>query len=139
MVDHVAKLAIDVVVISILPPIAPRDARLLWKRLRSRYPELPIIVGFWSGSAVIEPLMPPEHDSATKIATKLSEAVALVRSLAAQRRPVDSNAPQETRAAAGYAPSPPSASGIWPKQLVHRAGRTVLCARMIFFCPTVAN
>ena len=101
VVDHVAKLAIDVVVISILPPIAPRDARLLWKRLRSRYPELPIIVGFWSGSAVIEPLMPPEHDSATKIATKLSEAVALVRSMAAQRRPVDSNPPQETRAAAG--------------------------------------
>ena len=101
VVDHVAKLAIDVVVISILPPIAPRDARLLWKRLRSRYPELPIIVGFWSGSAVIEPLMPPEHDSATKIATKLSDAVALVRSLAAQRRPVDVNPPQETRAAAG--------------------------------------
>ncbi len=101
VVDHVAKLAIDVVVISILPPIAPRNARLLWKRLRSRYPELPIIVGFWSGSAVIEPLMPPEHDSATKIATKLSDAVALVRSLAAQRRPVDVNPPQETRAAAG--------------------------------------
>jgi predicted PurR-regulated permease PerM len=101
VVDHVAKLGIDVVVISILPPIAPRDARLLWKRLRSRYPELPIIVGYWSGSAVIEPLMPPEHDSATKIATKLSDAVALVRSLAAQRRPVDVNPPQETRAAAG--------------------------------------
>jgi hypothetical protein len=101
VVEHVAKLAIDVVVISILPPIAPRDTRLLWKRLRSRYPELPIIVGFWSGSAVIEPLAPPEHDAATRVVAKLSEAVAVVRSMAAQRRLVDFNPPPEPRVAAG--------------------------------------
>jgi predicted PurR-regulated permease PerM len=101
VVDHVAKLGIDVVVISILPPIAPRDTRLLWKRLRSRYPELPIIVGFWSGSAVIEPLAPPDHDSATKVATKLSEAVTLVRSMAAQQKIADLNSPKEPRVAAG--------------------------------------
>ena len=48
VLDRVAKLASDVVVISILPPIAPRDSRLLWKRLRHRYPNLPIIVGYWN-------------------------------------------------------------------------------------------
>jgi hypothetical protein len=95
VVDHVAKLSIDVVVISILPPIAPRDTRLLWKRLRGKYPELPIIVGFWSGSAIIEPLLPPTQDSATRVATKLSDATALVRSMAAQRKLSEFDAPQD--------------------------------------------
>jgi hypothetical protein len=95
VVDHVAKLAIDVVVISILPPIAPRDSRLLWKRLRGKYPDLPIIVGFWSGDAVIDPLLPPAHDGATRVATKLSHAVALVRSMAAQRKLHESDSPQD--------------------------------------------
>jgi hypothetical protein len=62
---------------------------------------LPIIVGFWSGSAVIEPLAPPEHDAATRVVAKLSEAVAVVRSMAAQRRLVDFNPPPEPRVAAG--------------------------------------
>jgi hypothetical protein len=101
VVEHVAKLASDVVVISILPPIAPRDTRLLWKRLRSRFPELPIIVGFWSGGAVIESLVPPEHDPGTRVVTKLSEAVELVRVMAAQRRIADQAAEQEHRIAAG--------------------------------------
>ncbi|HEY3391367.1 MAG TPA: AI-2E family transporter, partial [Lacipirellulaceae bacterium] len=34
LVDRVATTASDLVVISILPPISPRDSRLLWKRLR---------------------------------------------------------------------------------------------------------
>jgi predicted PurR-regulated permease PerM len=84
LVDRVAKTASDVVVISILPPISPRDSRLLWKRLRSRYPDLPIIVGFWSAAGGQEPLAPPEDDSATKVATTLGEAVRLVRTSAAQ-------------------------------------------------------
>jgi hypothetical protein len=100
VVDHVAKLAIDVVVISILPPIAPRDTRLLWKRLRGHYPDLPIIVGFWNGSAAIEPLVPPEHDAVTRVAVKLSDAVATVRSMAAQRKLVDIVPPPEPRVAA---------------------------------------
>ena len=74
----------DIVVISILPPITPRDSRLLWKRLRTRYPDLPIVVGFWTASNAKELLAEPEEDSASKVATKLSEAVAAVRSIAAQ-------------------------------------------------------
>jgi predicted PurR-regulated permease PerM len=83
MVDRVAMTASDVVVISILPPIAPRDSRLLWKRLRARYPDLPIIVGFWNCPANQRP-MPPDEDEATKVACTLSEAVALVRVAVAQ-------------------------------------------------------
>jgi predicted PurR-regulated permease PerM len=101
VVDHVAELASDVVVISILPPIAPRDSRLLWKRLRMKYPDLPIIVGYWHGSGAMEPLAPPEHDAATKIAATLTEAMALVRAMAAQRRLAETGPPHEAPLAAG--------------------------------------
>ena len=48
VVDRVADSNSDIVVISIVPPIRSRESRLLWKRLRSRYPHLPIVVGFWA-------------------------------------------------------------------------------------------
>jgi predicted PurR-regulated permease PerM len=99
LVDRVAKTASDLVVISILPPISPRDSRLLWKRLRSRYPNLPIVVGFWGAGANPESLAPPEEDRATKIATTLAEAVTLVRTSAAQLKLVDQTASHETRTA----------------------------------------
>ena len=83
MVDRVTTSDIDIVVISILPPIAPRDSRLLWKRLRSRYPNLPIVVGCWTASNANEILAEPVEDSASKVVTKLSEAAAAVRSIAA--------------------------------------------------------
>jgi len=99
LVDRVAKTASDVVVISILPPISPRDSRLLWKRLRSRYPDLPIVVGFWGAGADQESLAPPAEDSATKVATTLAEAVTLVRTSAAQLKLVEKDVSHETRTA----------------------------------------
>jgi predicted PurR-regulated permease PerM len=101
VVDHVAKLASELVVISILPPIAPRDSRLLWKRLRNRYPNLPIIVGYWNHAQSTEPLDPPEGDAQTKIATTLAEAVAMVRSTAAQLQSTGHEPPREIHSAAG--------------------------------------
>jgi hypothetical protein len=86
MVDRVASSESDVVVISVLPPIRPRDSRLLWKRLRQRYPDLPIVVGYWLGKNVTESLLPPQGDESSKVAATLSEAVSLVRSAAAQVR-----------------------------------------------------
>jgi hypothetical protein len=86
IVDHVGKSECDLVVISILPPIRPRESRLLWKRLRQRFPELPIIVGYWIG-AEADGTMPRLHaDESSKLATTLAEAVRLVRSTTAQRR-----------------------------------------------------
>lgn len=82
VVERVADSACDLVVISIVPPIRPRDSRLLWKRLRDRYPDLPIVVGFWSGSEHHEGVLEPELQS--KVATTLSHAVAQVRALAEQ-------------------------------------------------------
>jgi predicted PurR-regulated permease PerM len=84
MVDRVAASEIDIVVISVLPPIAPRDSRLLWKRLRTRYPKLPIVVGFWTAASDKEALAEPVEDSASRVVTTLAEAVAVVRGMAAQ-------------------------------------------------------
>lgn len=85
VIDRVAASESDLVVISVLPPIRPRDSRLLWKRLRQRYPDLPIVVGYWIGADDKSSLPRPEHDEANKIATTLAEAVSLVRTTAAKR------------------------------------------------------
>jgi hypothetical protein len=84
LVDRVAESKCELVVISIVPPIGPRDTRLLWRRLRHHFPELPIVMGFWSGAASHDDLGLSESDSATKIATTLAEAVTLTRAMAAQ-------------------------------------------------------
>jgi predicted PurR-regulated permease PerM/methylmalonyl-CoA mutase cobalamin-binding subunit len=99
LVDRVETTASDVVVISILPPISPRDSRLLWKRLRGRYPDLPIIVGFWNSTGAKQSLLPPDNDTVTKVATTLAEAITLVRNAAAQLKSADSDSAQESRTA----------------------------------------
>jgi hypothetical protein len=47
LVELIADQKIDIAVISIMPPLPPRYSRLLCSRLRSRHPELPIVVGYW--------------------------------------------------------------------------------------------
>jgi hypothetical protein len=84
LVDSVAGTASDIVVISVLPPITPRDSRLLWRRLRSRYPDLPIVVGFWTSAAQKEMLAEPVEDAASRVVTTLAEAISIVRGMAAQ-------------------------------------------------------
>jgi predicted PurR-regulated permease PerM/methylmalonyl-CoA mutase cobalamin-binding subunit len=84
VVDRVASSDTDIVIISVLPPIRPRESRLLWKRLRDRYPDLTIIVGYWIGPKATESLLPPPGDDASKVATTLQQAVTLVRAAAAQ-------------------------------------------------------
>jgi methylmalonyl-CoA mutase cobalamin-binding subunit len=85
VVDRVADSESDIVVISAMPPLQPRDSRLLWKRLRSRYPDLPIVVGFWTSSEKKDGLPSPDNDSISKVATTLAEALSLVRTMAVQR------------------------------------------------------
>jgi predicted PurR-regulated permease PerM len=88
LVDAVASAEADAVVVSILPPLPQNDSRLLCRRLRKRYPSLPIIVGFWSGSADAD----AEHRLAAKgdgeIVPRLSDAVERVRAVAS-RAPAD--------------------------------------------------
>jgi predicted PurR-regulated permease PerM len=84
LVDRVAESKCELVVISVVPPIGPRDTRLLWRRLRQHFPELPIVMGLWTGAATHDDTGIAENDSVTKIATTLAEAVTLTRALAAQ-------------------------------------------------------
>jgi predicted PurR-regulated permease PerM len=51
IVELVSAKHIDVVVITMLSPLAPRKTRLLWRRLRDRYPQLPIVVACWGCDA----------------------------------------------------------------------------------------
>jgi len=50
MPDQVEATRADVVYIAALPPSAVLHARYLCKRLRARYPRLPIIVGLWAAN-----------------------------------------------------------------------------------------
>jgi methylmalonyl-CoA mutase cobalamin-binding subunit len=86
VVDRVADSESDIVVISAMPPLQPRDSRLLWKRLRNRYPNLPIVVGFWTSAQNKEGLPSPENGAVSNVATTLAEAVSLVRTIATQAR-----------------------------------------------------
>ncbi|MFO0790293.1 MAG: AI-2E family transporter [Pirellulales bacterium] len=81
LVDKVAESDSDIVVISVLPPIAPRDSRLLWRRLRSRYPHLPIVVGFWTATENKNALAEPVADARSRVVTTLADAITAVRAL----------------------------------------------------------
>jgi hypothetical protein len=86
VVDRVESLQADVVVISILPPIAQRETRLLWKRLRTRYPELPVVVGCWHSDEASQMLARIERDGPSKLVTTLADAVVAVKSAEAKAR-----------------------------------------------------
>ena len=84
LVDSVEELKANMVIISVLPPFPPRNSRLLSRRLRDRYPSLPIIVGFWSGSAgqELQERLAAADDAET--VTTLIAAVDRVRAIASQ-------------------------------------------------------
>jgi predicted PurR-regulated permease PerM len=85
LVESVATLKIDIAVISILPPLPPRSSRLLCRRLRDRYPQLPIVVGYWCGECP-EDLSRRLCGDDGEIVTTLAAAVELVRVIAARPR-----------------------------------------------------
>jgi predicted PurR-regulated permease PerM len=76
IVDQVAALQIDIAVISMLPPVAPRQTRLLWRRLRSRYPKLPIILGCWNSNNESNLIRQFGPDEESHVVTTLVDAMA---------------------------------------------------------------
>jgi predicted PurR-regulated permease PerM len=85
LVESIESLKIDIALISILPPLPPRSSRLLCRRLRDRYPQLPIVVGYWCGECP-EDLSRRLCGEDGEIVTTLSAAVELVRVIAARPR-----------------------------------------------------
>jgi hypothetical protein len=76
----------DVVCISALPPFALLNARNLSKRLRSRFPELKILVGLWTlsdGESAAERFAPSAVDTVvTTLAIALEQIHALAEAVA---------------------------------------------------------
>jgi hypothetical protein len=86
VVEQVETSGANVVVISILPPIAQRETRLLWKRLRARYPELPVVVGCWQSGEASQMLARIERDGPSQLVTSLGDALTAVNSAASRQR-----------------------------------------------------
>jgi predicted PurR-regulated permease PerM len=82
LVDAVETADVDLVIVSILPPLPTRDSRLLCRRLRERYPLLPIIVGYWDTTSGTEMhhLLAAKGDG--EIVASLAEAVERARAVA---------------------------------------------------------
>lgn len=86
VVERVETMHADIVVISILPPIAQRETRLLWKRLRARFPNLPVVVGCWNSGEARQLLGRVERDGPSTLVTTLVDAVAAVKAAEAKSR-----------------------------------------------------
>ena len=83
LVESIEAQKIDAVVISILPPLPTRSSRLVCRRLRDRYPDLPVIVGFWSGR-VKSDLQQRLCDGGVEVVHSLADAVERVSAIAAR-------------------------------------------------------
>jgi predicted PurR-regulated permease PerM len=84
LVEKVEAGSFDLVIISILPPLPPRSSRLLSRRLRSRYPKLPIIVGCFSGSSSTEMEERLAAAEDAEVLASLSAVAERVRAIAAR-------------------------------------------------------
>lgn len=87
--DKIAELDPTMILVSHLPPVGLARARYLTKRMRARYPEVPLTFGYWDHDAdttqVVERLKPA---SASRVAVSLAAARAMVLGLEAPA-PID--------------------------------------------------
>jgi len=75
MLELIEKNTADLVCISALPPTATSDARYLTRRLRARFPELPLIVGLWTFRNDLDRArLRISRDESVKLVTTLAEA-----------------------------------------------------------------
>jgi hypothetical protein len=82
LVDSVEAQDYDVAAISVVPPLPPRSSRLLCRRLRGRYPDMPILVGCWSGACSQEMQDRLAAPDDAEIIPTLAAAVLRVRAIA---------------------------------------------------------
>ena len=96
LIESVEKAAVDVVCISVVAPSSFIQARHLATRLRTRFPQLRIVVGLWGAVENLDDAVRRLRASgADEIVASLSEAVALLdkRAAAATGEPVIEDAP----------------------------------------------
>ena len=85
LVESVESLGVDVVILSIVPPLPPRSSRLLCRRLHDRYPQLPVLIGYWGGGSP-EEIRRRLADDQSEIVTTLAGAEERVRAIASRPR-----------------------------------------------------
>lgn len=83
IVEAVETLQIDLVVLTSVPPLPSRSSRLLCRRLRDRYPQLPIVIGYWGGDRD-EAIRRRLADDQSDVTTTLATAVERVKAIAAR-------------------------------------------------------
>jgi methanogenic corrinoid protein MtbC1 len=84
-VQRVQDEQCDIVIISAVPPLATRKARYLCKRLRQHHPDLPILIGLWSGRAPVAGQEWLIGLGASAVVNRLAGAVAETRRILALR------------------------------------------------------
>jgi len=88
LVDQVAALSPVAVCVSAVPPAAAVHFRVLCKRLRARFPELPIVAGLWDGREDVQAVRLELGAIGTDhVATTLSGAAEILRRLATEASP----------------------------------------------------
>jgi hypothetical protein len=93
-IDHLASEVLErieqlhpaVVVLSILPPVAQRETRLLWKRLRAKYPDLSVVIACWHSTDAPQLLGRIERDGPSRLVSNLAEAVVAAKAAEAKAR-----------------------------------------------------
>jgi len=99
------RAAVEVVVVSALPPEAVAPARAVCRSVRNRKPDLALIVGLWDpGSDLAKPRQRLQAAGAGQLAVTFAECVATLDSMAASARP-DPAQPQAPAVAAQPDPS----------------------------------
>lgn len=82
LIEQVSEHKPDIICISALPPSTVTHAAYLCKRLRSRFPEVKILVGLWKAKGDIERAKARLHAAqADQVVTTLSEAIEQIRQL----------------------------------------------------------
>jgi hypothetical protein len=99
LVEKVESSHFDAVIVAIVPPVPPRSSRLLARRLRERRPELPILVGCFSGACSKEMQDRLAMPGDAEVLPTVSAIAERVRAIAGRRGLTPSDKPAEVAAA----------------------------------------
>jgi predicted PurR-regulated permease PerM len=82
MVESIATLKADLVIVSSTPPGAVAHAQYLCKKIRARFPEIRLLVGIWNADGNLERLRKRLSDDARlQVVNKLDEAPAVIHQM----------------------------------------------------------
>jgi len=106
---EIGRTAVEVVVVSALPPEAVPPARAICRTVRNRTPDLPLIVGLWDpGSDLAKPRQRLEVAGAGHLVVTFAECLSTLDAMAAAANPDSAAHPGASPAEPSMAPATPS-------------------------------